>query len=122
MAPAPQLIRACIKQAKGQDLYDYYQRDIPTEQWGAPVSGTLSTFDEPFALWLFDADCKPYKAVTVPAKGRRTFRAYVGQVWYWDAASAKQPTDDYDSGVVSPSHSGTDRILSNTGRLTYYME
>lgn len=120
--PATPLMKACIEQTKGQDVYGFYLRDIPQGRWGEPVSGTLSTFDKPHTLWLFDADCKPYKAVTVPARSNRPFEAYVGQVWYWADASAKQPTDDYASGVVSPSHFRSDQIFNNTGRLTYDTE
>ncbi|SCL41890.1 hypothetical protein GA0074692_6544 [Micromonospora pallida] len=121
VAPEAQLVKACIKQTKSEDLYKFYLRDIPESRWGDPVRGTLSTFSEPYVLWLLDADCKPYKAVEVPAGTSRTFRAYVGQVWYYAEASATQP-DGYDYLVFSPSESGAPKIFSDTGRLVYRTE
>ncbi|MFR9774466.1 hypothetical protein ACL02O_00190 [Micromonospora sp. MS34] len=91
-----------MRTAEGQDVYDFYQREIPEGAWGDPVSGTVSTFDKPYTLWLSDADCEPVEAVTVPTRSRRTFQAYVGQTWYWTEASVTQPADDCECGVVSP--------------------
>jgi hypothetical protein len=118
-APAAQRIKACIKQTKGEEVYEFFLRDIPPDRWGEPVSGTLSTFSEPYALWLFDADCKPYQAVAVPARTSRTFTAYVGQVWYYTEASAKQTGDSYDYGVFSPSNSGARKTYGDTGSVVY---
>ncbi len=98
----------------------FYVNDIPVDRWGDPVNGLLSTYSEPHVLWLFDADCKSYEAVAVPANSSRSFTAYVGQVWHYAEASAEQPVEDCACRVFSPSNSGALQELSDTGRLTYY--
>jgi hypothetical protein len=115
-------MRACIEQTKGREALAFFQRDIPASRWGEPVSGTASTFSEPYVLWLFDADCKSYKAIEVPARTTRTFEAQLGQVWYYVEASAKQPVDSCDCRVFNPSNSGTEQTFSDTGRLTYHAD
>ncbi|PZG17462.1 hypothetical protein C1I95_15495 [Micromonospora craterilacus] len=122
-APEAQLIKDCIKQTKGEQLHDeLFLRDLPAERLGDPVSGTLATSSEPYVLWLFDADCKSYEAAAVPPRSSVTFRAYVGQVWYYAEASAKQPVGACDCRVFSPSNSGVPQTISDTGRLTYRTE
>ncbi|MFJ8579198.1 hypothetical protein [Micromonospora sp. NPDC093277] len=121
-APAAPLIRACLKQTKGLEVYDFYLRDIPEDRWGEPVSGTLIALGEPYVLWLFDADCKPYRAVAVPRGDSRTFTAYVGQVWHYAEAPAKQPGDSFNYRVFSPSNSDAWVTFSDTGRLIYRTE
>ncbi|MFG2101516.1 hypothetical protein ACGFJ5_13025 [Micromonospora echinaurantiaca] len=118
-APDAQLIQACIRQTKGQEAYEHFQRAIPADRWGDPVRGTVSTFSEPYVLWLFDADCRSYEALAVPPRTSRTFRAYVGQVWYFAEASAKQPVGSCDCNVFRPSNSGIEQPFGDTGRLVY---
>ena len=118
-APAPQLLKACVKQVKGQEVAAFYVDEIPVDRWGDPVNGLLSTYSEPYVLWLFDADCKSYEAVAVPANSSRSFSAYLGQVFYYAEASAEQPVDDCACRVFSPSNSGVSQEFSDTGRLTF---
>ncbi|RAO31324.1 hypothetical protein PSN13_04222 [Micromonospora saelicesensis] len=39
-------------------------------------------------LWLFDAQCEPHRAIEVAPRTSRTFKAQLGQVWYYAEASA----------------------------------
>ncbi|MEV4499341.1 hypothetical protein C7C45_13665 [Micromonospora arborensis] len=116
-----QLDRACIAQTKGNDAVAFFQRDIPADRWGDPVRGTASTASEPYVLWLFDADCTPHRALDVPPRTSRTFRAQVGQVWYYAEAAAGQPEEGCACRVFSPANSGAEQKFSDTGRLTYHL-
>ncbi|MET8232515.1 hypothetical protein ABZS77_17775 [Micromonospora sp. NPDC005298] len=120
-ASAAQLARACIERTKGQEAVVYFQRDIPAGRWGDRVRGTASTTSEPHVLWLFDADCTAHRALEVPPRTSRTFTAQVGQVWYYAAASAKQPTGECDCRVFSPSSGGEQRF-SDAGSITYHLD
>ncbi|TCB88644.1 hypothetical protein E0H26_28405 [Micromonospora zingiberis] len=119
--PPTQLMVDCIRQTKGPEATEFFLEDIPEDRWGDPVSGTLTTFGEPYVLWLFDAECKSYEAVAVPRATSRTFEAYVGQVWYYAEASVKQPGETCDCRVFSPANSGVRQEFSDTGALTYRM-
>ncbi|MET8094499.1 hypothetical protein [Micromonospora sp. NPDC005220] len=111
--------RACIARTKGQDAVAYFQRDIPEGRWGELVRGTASATSEPYVLWLFDAQCEPHRAVEVPARTSRTFRAQLGQVWYYAEASAGRPVDGCACRVFSPSNSGAEQRFSDAGSITY---
>ncbi|WP_328533760.1 hypothetical protein OG836_02685 [Micromonospora zamorensis] len=117
-----QLARACIAQTKGEEAVAYFHRDIPADRWGDPVRGTASASSEPFVLWLFDDDCEPHKALDVPARTSRTFKAQVGQVWSYTEASAGQPADGRTCRVFGLSNSGTEQRFSDSGLLTYHAE
>ncbi|MER7460383.1 hypothetical protein [Micromonospora sp. NPDC126480] len=112
-------MQACVKQTKGQAGYEFFLSDVPADRWGDPVRGTLTTFSEAYVLWLFDADCQAYPAVTVPPRTSRSFRAYLGQVWYYAEASVKQPTGPCNCRVFSPANDGVRQEFSDTGWLTY---
>lgn len=105
---------------KGQEAAALFLRDIPADRWGDPVRGTVSTFSEPYVLWLFDAECQPHRAIEMPPRTTRTFTAQVGQVWYYAEASAKQPGDGCTCRVFGLST--TEQEFSDTGRLSYHSE
>ncbi|MEW1587612.1 hypothetical protein AB0283_19510 [Micromonospora vinacea] len=119
-SPVP-VDRACIARTKGQDAAEYFQRDIPEGRWGEPVRGTASAASEPYVLWLFDAQCKPRRAVEVSARTSRTFKAQLGQVWYYAEASAGRPVDGCACRVFSPSNSGAEQRFSDAGSITYHL-
>lgn len=100
----------------------YFQRDIPEGRWGEPLRGTASTASEPYVLWLFDAQCEPHRAIEVPARTSRTFKAQLGQVWYYAEASAGQPADGCSCRVFSPSNSGAEQRFSDAGSITYHLD
>ncbi|WP_328652878.1 hypothetical protein OG598_02705 [Micromonospora sp. NBC_00330] len=114
--------RACIAKTKGQDAVAYFQRDIPVGRWGDPLRGTASTTSEPYVLWLFDAQCEPHRAIEVPARTSRTFKAQLGQVWYYAEASAGRPVDGCACRVFSPSNSGAEQRFSDAGSITYHLD
>lgn len=115
-------MQACIRQTKGQGEYEFYMSDIPADRWGDPVQGRVSSPNRAYVLWLFDADCKSYKAVVVPAGGEKTFRGYVGQVWEYVVASADQPVGSCDCGVFNPSNHGVDWKFNDNAHLTFFTE
>ncbi|SCF01492.1 hypothetical protein GA0070612_3034 [Micromonospora chokoriensis] len=119
-APPGQVSRDCVVRLKGQEAAALFLRDIPADRWGDPVRGTVSTSSEPYVLWLFDAECRPHRAVEVPLRTTRTFTAQVGQVWYYAEASAKQPGDGCACRVFGLSD--TEQEFSDTGRLSYRSE
>ncbi|MFE9193776.1 hypothetical protein ACFYL6_29660 [Micromonospora sp. NPDC007208] len=114
--------RACIAKTKGQDAVAYFHRDIPEGRWGEPLRGTASAASEPYVLWLFDAQCEPHRAIEVPARTSRTFRAQLGQVWYYAEASAGRPVDGCACRVFSPSNSGAEQRFSDAGSVTYHLD
>ncbi|MCG5471009.1 hypothetical protein LADH09A_004982 [Micromonospora sp. LAH09] len=115
-----QLARACIAQTKGEEAVAYFHRDIPADRWGDPVRGTASASSEPYVLWLFDDNCEPHRALDVPPRTSRTFKARVGQVWSYTEASAGQPADGRTCRVFGLSNSGTEQRFSDSGLLTYH--
>ncbi|WP_030489028.1 hypothetical protein [Micromonospora chokoriensis] len=117
------LDRACIVQTKGKEAVAFFVRDIPEDKWGGPVRGTASTASEPYTLWLFDDDCTPQKAIELPPRTSRTFRAQVGQVWYYAEAAAGQPGDGcVGCRVFSPANSGAEQRFSDNGLLIYHLD
>ena len=100
----------------------YFQRDIPEGRWGDPVRGTASAASEPYVLWLFDAHCEPHRALDVPARTSRTFKAQLGQVWYYAEASAGRPADGRACRVFSLSNSGAEQRFGDAGSITYHPE
>ncbi|MEU1249941.1 hypothetical protein ACWD8I_31945 [Micromonospora arida] len=114
--------RACIAKTKGHDALVFFQRDIPESRWGEPLRGTASTTSEPYVLWLFDAQCEPHRAIEVPPRTSRTFKAQLGQVWYYAEASAGQPADGCACRVFSPSNSGAEQRFSDAGSITYHLD
>ncbi|MEU1589519.1 hypothetical protein [Micromonospora sp. NPDC005710] len=117
----PPLDGTCIARTKGKEAMAYFQQDIPEGRWGAPVRGTASAASEPFVLWLFDDRCEPQRAVEVPARTSRTFKAQLGQVWYYAEASAGRPVDGCTCRVFSPSASGAEQRFSDAGSITYHL-
>ncbi|MET7865968.1 hypothetical protein [Micromonospora taraxaci] len=115
-----QVSRDCVVQLKGQEAAALSLRDIPADRWGDPVRGTVSTFSEPYVLWLFDSECQPHRAIEMPPRTTRTFTAQVGQVWYYAEASAKQPGEGCACRVFGLST--TEQEFSDTGRLIYRSE
>ncbi|MET8268563.1 hypothetical protein ABZU92_31775 [Micromonospora arida] len=73
-------------------------------------------------LWLFDAQCEPHRAIEVPPRTSRTFKAQLGQVWYYAEASAGQPADGCACRVFSPSNSGAEQRFSDAGSITYHLD
>ncbi|MFI7662008.1 hypothetical protein ACIBTW_24300 [Micromonospora parva] len=122
-APASRaaLYRSCIAKIHGDDALVFFRREIPEGRWGEPLRGTASTSSEPYALWIFDAQCEPHRAIEVPRRGSRTFRAEVGQVWYYAEASAGPPADGCSCRVFSPSTSGTEQEFSDEGGVIYHL-
>ncbi|MET8199311.1 hypothetical protein [Micromonospora taraxaci] len=119
-SPQGQVSRDCIVQLKGQEAAALSLRDIPADRWGDQVRGTVSTFSEPYVLWLFDSECQPHRAIEMPPRTTRTFTAQVGQVWYYAEASAKQPGEGCTCRVFGLST--TEQEFSDTGRLSYRSE
>ncbi|MGA4730177.1 hypothetical protein ACPB67_22385 [Micromonospora taraxaci] len=115
-----QVSRDCVVHLKGQEAAALFLRDIPADRWGDPVRGTVSTFSEPYVLWLFDSECQPHRAIEMPPRTTRTFTAQVGQVWYYAEASAKQPGDGCTCRVFGLST--TEQEFSDTGHLSYHSE
>ncbi|WFF00516.1 hypothetical protein [Micromonospora sp. WMMD964] len=116
-SPQTQVGRECVVRLKGLEAAALFLRDVPADRWGEPVRGTVSTFSEPYVLWLFDSECRPHRAVEMPPRTTRTFTARVGQVWYYAEASAKQPGEGCACRVFGLSD--TDQEFGDTGRLSY---
>ncbi|MDG4840576.1 hypothetical protein O7631_28965 [Micromonospora sp. WMMD967] len=119
-SPQGQVSRDCVVQLKGQQASALFLRDIPADRWGDRVRGTVSTFSEPYVLWLFDSKCQPHRAIEMPPRTTRTFTAQVGQVWYYAEASAKQPGEGCACRVFGLST--TEQEFGDTGRLSYRSE
>ncbi|MEV1157404.1 hypothetical protein AB0J27_18605 [Micromonospora chokoriensis] len=119
-SPQGQVSRDCVVHLKGQEAAALFLRDIRADRWGDPVRGTVSTFSEPYVLWLFDSECQPHRAIEMPPRTTRTFTAQVGQVWYYAEASAQQPGDGCACRVFGLST--TEQEFSDTGRLSYHSE
>ncbi|MFI6241245.1 hypothetical protein ACIBEF_15340 [Micromonospora sp. NPDC050795] len=125
-APSPNpasraaLYRLCIAKIHGDDALVFFRREIPEGRWGEPLRGTASTASEPYVLWIFDAQCEPHRAIEVPRRSSRTFKAEVGQVWYYAEASAGRPADDCSCRIFSPSTSDSKQEFGDEGSVIYH--